>query len=39
MFAKRDEYTMTEEEIAEFEKTEKDERELKKKKNPQHDRY
>ncbi|HSZ21325.1 MAG TPA: response regulator [Candidatus Acidoferrum sp.] len=39
MFAKRDEYTMTEEEIAEFEKTEKEERELKKKKDPQHDRY
>jgi len=39
MFAKRDEYVMTEEEIAEFEKTEKEERELKKKKNPQLDRY
>jgi DNA-binding NtrC family response regulator len=39
MFAKRDEYVMTEEEIAEFENTEKQERELKKKKNPQHDRY
>ena len=38
MFAKRDEYVMTEEEIAEFEKTEKEERELKKKKNPQLDR-
>ena len=34
MFAKRDEYVMTEEEIAEYEKSEKDERELKKKKNP-----
>ena len=39
MFAKRDEYVMTEEEIAEFEKTEKDERERKKKKDPQLDRY
>jgi DNA-binding NtrC family response regulator len=38
MFAKRDEYVMTEEEIAEYEKTEKEERELKKKKNPQLDR-
>jgi DNA-binding NtrC family response regulator len=33
MFAKRDEYVMTEEEIAEFEKTEKEEQELKKKKS------
>ena len=39
MFAKRDEYTMTEEEIAEFEKSEKEERELKKKKNPNLDRF
>lgn len=39
MFAKRDEYVMTEEEIADYEKTEKEERELKKKKNPQLDRY
>jgi DNA-binding response OmpR family regulator len=39
MFAKRDEYVMTEEEIAEYEKTEKEERELKKKKNPLLDRY
>jgi DNA-binding response OmpR family regulator len=39
MFAKRDEYVMTEEEIAEYEKTEKEERELKRKKNPSEDRY
>jgi len=39
MFAKRDEYVMTEEEIAEYEKTEKEERELKKKKKLQQDRY
>jgi hypothetical protein len=39
MFAKRDEYTMTEEEIADFEKSEKEERELKKKKNPNLDRF
>jgi DNA-binding response OmpR family regulator len=39
MFARRDEYVMTEEEIAEYEKSEKDERELKKKKNPLLDRY
>jgi DNA-binding response OmpR family regulator len=39
MFAKRDEYVMTEEEIAEYEKTEKEERELKKKKNPLTERY
>jgi DNA-binding response OmpR family regulator len=32
MFAKRDEYSMTEEEIAEYEKTEQEEREKKKKK-------
>ena len=39
MFAKRDEYVMTEEEIAEYEKSEKEERELKKKKKPSEDRY
>jgi DNA-binding response OmpR family regulator len=39
MFAKRDEYVMTEEEIAEYEKSEKEERELKKKKNPLTERY
>ena len=39
MFAKRDEYVMTEEEIAEYEKSEKEERELKKKKNPLENRY
>jgi hypothetical protein len=39
MFAKRDEYVMTEEEIAEYEKTEKEEREQKKKKKPYEDRY
>jgi DNA-binding NtrC family response regulator len=39
MFAKRDEYVMTEEEIAEFEKSEKEEREQKKKKDPQLNRY
>jgi DNA-binding response OmpR family regulator len=39
MFAKRDEYVMTEEEIADYEKTEKEERELKKKKNPWDNRY
>ncbi len=39
MFAKREDYVMTEEEIAEYERTEKEERELKKKKNPQLDRY
>lgn len=39
MFAKRDEYVMTEEEIAEFEKTDKEERELKRKKKPSEDRY
>ena len=39
MFAKRDEYVMTEEEIAEFEKSEKEERDRHKKKNPQQDRY
>ena len=35
MFAKRDEYVMTEEEIADYEKTEKEDREQKKKKQPQ----
>lgn len=39
MFAKRDEYVMTEEEIAEYERTEKEQRELKKKKNPETDRF
>jgi DNA-binding NtrC family response regulator len=39
MFANRSEYVMTEEEIAEYEKTEKQERELKKKKNPTLNRY
>ena len=39
MFAKRDEYTMTEEEIAEYEKAESEERELKKKKKPEEHRY
>jgi hypothetical protein len=39
MFAKRDEYVMTEEEIAEYEKSEKEEREQKRKKNPSLDRY
>jgi DNA-binding response OmpR family regulator len=39
MFAKRDEYVMTEEEIAEFEKNEKEEREAKKKKNPSREPY
>jgi DNA-binding NtrC family response regulator len=39
MFAKRDEYVMTEEEIAEYEKSEKEERELKRKKQPLNDRY
>jgi len=39
MFAKRDEYVMTEEEIAEYEKSEKEEREQKKKKDPQLNRY
>jgi DNA-binding NtrC family response regulator len=39
MFAKRDEYVMTEEEIAEYEKSEKEECDLKKKKNPSLDRY
>ena len=35
MFAKRSEYVMTEEEIAEFEKSEKEQQEQKKKKQPQ----
>jgi hypothetical protein len=39
MFASRGEYVMTEEEIAEYEKSEKEERELKKKKNPLTERY
>ena len=39
MFAKRDEYVMTEEEIAEYEKSEKEEREQKRKKQPLNDRY
>lgn len=39
MFAKRDEYVMTEEEIAEYEKSEKEQRELKKKKNPETNRF
>jgi DNA-binding NtrC family response regulator len=39
MFAKRDEYTMTEEEIAEYEKAEKEELEMKRKKNPTESRY
>lgn len=39
MFAKREEYVMTEEEIAEYEKSEKDEQEKRKKQQPQFDRY
>jgi DNA-binding NtrC family response regulator len=39
MFASRGEYVMTDEEIAEYEKSEKEERELKKKKKPSEDRY
>ena len=39
MFANRDEYVMSEEEIAEYEKTEKEEEEQKKKKQPLLDRY
>ena len=39
MFAKRDEYVMTEEEIAEYEKTEKEEQEQEKKKKQPQDRY
>lgn len=38
MFAKRDEYVMTEEEIADYEKTEKQEQELRKKKKLPQDR-
>jgi hypothetical protein len=39
MFAKRDAYVMTEEEIAEYEKTEKEERDQKNKKKPLVNRY
>jgi len=39
MFAKRDEYVMTEEEIAEYEKAEKEEQEQKRKRKPSEDRY
>jgi DNA-binding NtrC family response regulator len=39
MFAKRDEYSMSEEEIAEYEKSEKDEQEKKNKKKPLNSRY
>lgn len=39
MFARREEYTMTEEEIAEYEKSEREERDLKKKKKPWEERY
>jgi DNA-binding NtrC family response regulator len=39
MFAKRDAYVMTEEEIADFEKSEKEQREQKRKKKPEHERY
>ena len=39
MFAKREDYVMTEEEIAEYEKTEKEEREQKKRKKQPQDRY
>jgi hypothetical protein len=39
MFAKRDAYVMTEEEIAEFENSEKEEREHKRKKKSEQDRY
>jgi DNA-binding NtrC family response regulator len=39
MFAKRDEYVMTEEEIADYEKSEKEEQEMKRKKQPLLDRY
>jgi PleD family two-component response regulator len=38
MFAKRDEYVMTEEEIAEYEKTEKEEQEMRRKKKIPQDR-
>ena len=39
MFASRGEYVMTEEEIAEYEKSEKEEQELKRKKKPAENRY
>jgi DNA-binding response OmpR family regulator len=39
MFASRGEYVMTEEEIAEYEKSEKEEQELKRKKKPSENRY
>jgi DNA-binding NtrC family response regulator len=39
MFARREEYSMTEEEIAEYEKAEREESELKKKKRPWEERY
>ena len=39
MFAKRDEYSMTEEEIAEYEKSEKEAQEIKKKKKPYEDHF
>ena len=39
MFAKRDEYVMTEEEITEYEKSEKEEQEAKKKKKQSENRY
>jgi DNA-binding NtrC family response regulator len=39
MFAKRDAYVMTEEEIADFEKSEKEQREQKRKKKPENERY
>ena len=39
MFAKRDEYVMTEEEIAEYENAEKKELELKRKKRPSDESY
>ena len=39
MFAKREDYVMTEEEIADYEKTEKEESEQRKKKNPLQSRY
>jgi hypothetical protein len=39
MFANRGEYVMTEEEIAEYEKSEKEEQEQKKKKSPLRGRY
>jgi DNA-binding response OmpR family regulator len=39
MFAKREEYVMSEEEMIEYEKSEKIEQELKNKKKPQFDRY